>query len=166
MRSRLSASAEQWHPTVIAEQSGTTRSRTLAGVELKHHLLLFCLPTSLWTFYLLFGLPSEYFQSWPSLQTLILVDIVPTILLVPLSYWLLKHVIGHSFMRAALLASLYASLPLLVYDCIYIGIHLGRGINFFAEYWYLTAFYFVPWIVIPAVGTILSRHIPVPVDEF
>ena len=131
-------------------------SRT-TGIEAKHHLLLFCLSTSLWTFYLLLGLPSEYFQSWPSLRTLILVDIMPTILLFPLSYWLLKHVIGHDFIRAAFLGAFYASVPLLIYDSIYLGVHLGYGFTFLGEYWYLTAFYFVPWIVIPIVGAKLSR---------
>ncbi len=142
---------------VNAERMHTAREFAPAGVELKHHLLLFCLPTTLWTFYLLMGLPSEYFQTWPPLRTLIVVDLVPALLLVPLSYWLLKHVIGHSFVRAALLASFYASLPLLVYDWIYIAGHLEKGVGFFADYWYLTAFYFVPWIVIPIVGMALSR---------
>ncbi len=126
-------------------------------IEIKYQILLFSLSTTLWIFFLLGSLSTEYFQTWPALQTLIIVDIIPAILLIPLSYYLLQSVIGHHYIRASLFAAFYASIPLVIYDVIYIAFHLKKGLFFFFDYWYLTIFYFIPWIIIPIIAYKIKR---------
>jgi hypothetical protein len=47
--------------------------------------------------------------------------------------------------------------PLFVYDWLYCGIHLGHGLAFVGRYWYLTTYYAVPWILLPATAWWLDR---------
>ena len=46
----------------------------------------------------------------------------------------------------------YFTVPLFFYDLIYCGCYLGHGISFIWEYWYLTVYYILPWIIIPLTG--------------
>ena len=121
-------------------------------IELKHHLLIFCMATTMWTFYLLGGLSSEYYQTWPFWKSLVVVNIIPSILLIPLGYYVLKHIVQHHYMRTSLIIAFYGSIPLVIYDILYIGLHLNKGLFFFKDYWYLTVFYFVPWVIFPLIA--------------
>jgi len=51
----------------------------LFKIEIKHHLFLFCFSTTLWTSFLFGGLSSEYYQTWPFVKTLLLIDVIPGI---------------------------------------------------------------------------------------
>ena len=130
----------------------------LFRIEIKHHLFLLCLATTLWTFFLLGGLSSEYYQTWPFLKTLLVVDIIPGVALIPIGYYVLKDIIAHDFILAAFWASFYASVPLIIYDYLYIAVHLNVGMSFLKTHWYLTAFYFVPWLILPLVGSYISKQ--------
>jgi hypothetical protein len=107
--------------------------------------------------FLLGGLSSEYYQTWSFLKALLIVDVMPLILLVPLSYYILKYVVGHHFVLSGVVAAFYGSVPLVIYDYIFIGKYLNKGMAFLTDYWYLTVFYFVPWAVIPLVGYAIER---------
>jgi len=46
----------------------------------------------------------------------------------------------------------YITVPLFFYDLLYCGFYLGRGIGFIREYWYLTVYYILPWLLFPITG--------------
>ncbi len=127
-------------------------------IEIKHHLFLLCLTTTLWVFFLLGGLWSEYYQTWPFLKTLLIVNIIPGIALIPIGYYVLKFIIGHDYYAAAIWGSFYGSIPLVLYDYLYIAVHLNKGMAFLTSYWYLTVFYFIPWLVLPVVAHYIVKQ--------
>ena len=45
----------------------------------------------------------------------------------------------------AMWMSFYFTVPFALLDWIYCGVYLGHGAAFLRLYWYLTAFYFIPW---------------------
>ena len=53
--------------------------------------------------------------------------------------------------------SLYFTAPLFLLDWLYCGIYLGEGAGYFAKYWYLTVFYFVPWMLFLPMGVVLEK---------
>lgn len=134
-------------------------------IEIKHHIFLFCLTTTLWTFFLLGGLSSEYYLLWPFGKSLLLINALPAIALIPLGYYVLKHIIGHDFIVASFWAAFYASVPLIFYDYLYIAVHLKVGLSFFKSHWYLTTFYFIPWVVLPLVAVRISKQHVETIEE-
>ena len=54
--------------------------------------------------------------------------------------------------------ALYFSLPFLLLDASYCGLYLGRGTGFFRQYWYLTIFYVVPWVLYLPMGLWAARR--------
>jgi len=53
--------------------------------------------------------------------------------------------------------SFYFTVPLMLLDYLYCGLYLGHGWHFVARYWYLTAFYIVPWVILIPTARLLSR---------
>ena len=129
----------------------------LFKIEVKHHLLLFCLATTLWTLFLLGGLSSDYYQTWSFVKVLLIVDVIPGIALIPIGYYVFKCIIGHDYYSAAFWGSFYGSIPLIIYDYLYIAVHLNQGMAFLTSYWYLTIFYLVPWFVFPLVARFIVK---------
>jgi hypothetical protein len=54
--------------------------------------------------------------------------------------------------------SFYFTIPLLVFDGLYCGLYLGYGWEFLVRFWYLTAYYLVPWLVFVPIGHFLARR--------
>jgi hypothetical protein len=52
----------------------------------------------------------------------------------------------------------YITVPLLLYDVLYCGVYLGYGAGFVVEFWYLSVYYIVPWIILPPTGLWLDRR--------
>lgn len=123
----------------------------------KHHIYFFCLTTTLWTFFFLGGLWSNYYQKWPWYWQLIIVDWIPIVILIYRAPQLVMQAIETSPMRAALWLAFYFSVPFLAYDFIYLHLFKGLHFSYLANYWYLTAFSVVPWIVFPLIAVGLKR---------
>jgi len=51
----------------------------------------------------------------------------------------------------------YFTVPLAVYDWLYCGVYLGSGFQFIIQYWYLSVYYVIPWILLPFVALALNR---------
>jgi hypothetical protein len=131
----------------------------ITKIEFKHHMFMLCLATALWAYYLLGGLSSSYYQNWPFLKTLIIVDIIPGLFLIPIGVYLFKSIIGHDYFIASIWAAIYGSFPLALYDHIYLStVYDVSFINYLENYWYLSSFHIVPWIVFPSVGFVLSKR--------
>ena len=119
-------------------------------MRFRKHLRLLFIVTAAWFLFWVAGLP-DYYQQY-STTFMIVFDVV---VLPPL--WLLlyfsirKSGRGRGLVNSLWLA-FYFTVPLFFYDLIYCGYYLGRGINFIWEYWYLTVYYILPWIILPPTG--------------
>ena len=54
--------------------------------------------------------------------------------------------------RIAFWIALYMTVPLFVYDYLYLAVHQQRGWAFLETHWYLTLFYVLPWVLLPVVA--------------
>lgn len=52
----------------------------------------------------------------------------------------------------ALWIAFYMALTLFVYDYLYLAVHQSRGWVFLETRWYLTAFYVIPWLLLPVIA--------------
>jgi hypothetical protein len=82
------------------------------------------------------------------------------LVLLPISvvlYVVLKRVPSGRRMSLALWIAFYFTVPLAVYDYLYCGLVLDRGIGFLWEFWYLTVYYVIPWVLAPAIALLANR---------
>ena len=82
------------------------------------------------------------------------------LLLLPISvvlYFVLGRVPSGRRMYLALWIAFYFSVPLAAYGYLYCGLVLGRGIGFLWEFWYLTVYYIIPWLLAPAIVLLVNR---------
>ena len=54
--------------------------------------------------------------------------------------------------------SLYYTVPFALLDTLYCGIYLQHGWGYLHRFWYLTVFYFTPWLTFLPTAAILDRH--------
>jgi len=122
----------------------------------RHHWRLWLLATAVWLGFLLAGLPDYYQQYSPQFMLVFVL-----LLLLPISgvlYAVLKRTPQRHRMRLALWIAFYFTVPLAVYDSVYCGVVLGRGMGFLFEYWYLTVYYIIPWLLAPAMASLADRR--------
>lgn len=121
----------------------------------KGHARLFAIGTTVWAGFWVVGLPS-YYQQYSS-TTMALFDVILLFVLV----WVLLPVLGkiprERRMGVSVWMAFYFTLPFAFYDWLYCGIFLGHGMSFLWRYWYLTAYYFLPWVVLPGIAQWLAR---------
>ncbi len=126
-------------------------------LPLKNHLLLLAMSFLTWGFFVLVGFP-DYGQSW-SYDLTMTVVIAITILYVPLGKWLLTRMFpDDDYFRNSLWLAFYLTVPLFLYDTIFIGVLGGEGLSFMAKYWYLTFFYCSFWVQFPLIGLLKERN--------
>lgn len=116
---------------------------------MNRHVSLFTMATTMWTLFLLAGLPSNYYLTWSFTAQLLLIVVVPTIVLMIITHRRLRAMPRDRAIPAALWIAFYFTVPFAIYDCIYLGAHLKLGSSFLSSHWYLTAFYVTPWITLP-----------------
>jgi hypothetical protein len=119
------------------------------------HRTLFILGTVAWVAFWIAGLPS-YYQQY-STTFMIWFD---ALLLVPLTIVfarMLRRVRANRRLTVSLWMSFYFTVPLAVYDWLYCGLFLDRGVAFVFRYWYLSVYYVIPWLVLPACAAWLNR---------
>ena len=111
------------------------------------HLRLALIAALVWLAFFAAGLP-DYYQQY-STGALVAFEVV---LLGPVGaagYFALRRRSRRSRMRHALALSFHFTVPLFLYDLLYCGLYLGHGASFVVRYWYLTAYYLVPWLLFP-----------------
>jgi hypothetical protein len=121
----------------------------------KHHVRLWILATAVWGGFVVGGLP-DYYQQY-STKLMVGFDLL---VLVPISlvlYAVLNRVPQRRRMSLALWIAFYFTVPLAVYDWLYCGIVLGYGMGFLWQYWYLTVYYVIPWLLAPAIVLLINR---------
>jgi len=68
------------------------------------------------------------------------------------AYWILKRTPPKFRMSLSLWLAFYITVPLWFYDYLYCGVYLGHGWAFLREYWYLSVYYLIPWMLCPAIA--------------
>jgi hypothetical protein len=119
------------------------------------HIRLLLLAAIVWLAFWIGGLPDYYQQySFPAMTGF---SVVLIALIVVLARRVLAHVKPIRRMVLAYWLSFYFTVPLMLLDYLYCGLYLGHGWDFIAGYWYLTAFYIVPWVILIPTAHLLSR---------
>ena len=114
-----------------------------------HFKRLACVSVA-WLLFWLAGLPDYYRQyAWETMLVFDLVILVPICVIIHRS--LCRAPVGTRKAHAIWWA-FYISIPLFVYDALYCGIYLGHGPAFLIQYWYITVYYLLPWLIFPALG--------------
>jgi len=124
-------------------------------VKQRDHIRLWILATAVWAGFLLTGLP-EYYQQY-SPEFMLGFDLLVLLPISIILYAVLKRVAPGRRMFLALWIALYFTVPLAAYDYLYCGLVLGRGIGFLWEFWYLTVYYVIPWLLAPAIVLLVKR---------
>ena len=121
-----------------------------------NHFKILGIVTLAWAVFWIIGLP-DYYQQYSD-RVMAVFDLA---IFFPLSYLvfqLLKKVGRRSKLATANWLAFYITAPLLLYDFLYCGVYLGYGTSFFAEFWYISIYYIIPWIVLPPTGLWLDRR--------
>ena len=116
-----------------------------------HHWHLFCLATTWWTLFFIWGLSSDYFQTYSFWPLLIVGEVLPAF---ALGYYAWRRCSRHPerAWSCAMWIAFYMTVPLFCYDYLYLAEHQRRGWTFLQSHWYLTAFYFIPWVIAPTIA--------------
>ena len=128
-------------------------------MRLHNHIRLLVFVTIAWFLFWLVGLPDYYQQYSTKIMIIFDLAILPPIWLIV--YLSVKKARPGRALNASIWWAFYISFPLFIYDLIYAGIYLGDGIKFLRNYWYLTVYYILPWILFPPTGWLIEkrRHI-------
>lgn len=122
----------------------------------KIHFALLMMSFVTWGFFVLLGLP-DYYQSW-SFTAKISICIAVTLLYIPLTPFILKLIDNKNHVKNSLWLALYLTLPLFVYDYIFIVLIGGDNMAFVFRYWYLSFFYFSFWIQFPLIARFMKSY--------
>ena len=116
-----------------------------------HHWRLFCLATTWWTLFFILGLPSNYFQAYTFWPLLIVGEVFPAI---ALGYYGWRRCSRHPerAWSSVMWIAFYMTVPLFAYDYLYLAVHQQRGWSFLQTHWYLSAFYVIPWVLLPPIA--------------
>ncbi|WP_071872702.1 hypothetical protein [Atopomonas hussainii] len=128
----------------------------MPSLTLKTHLGLLLMSFVTWGLFVLIGWP-DYYQSWPFFMKLAAVVAV-TLLYIPLTPFILRLFCRERFVAHSLWLALYLTVPLFIYDYLYIVLIGGDDMGFVFSYWYLSFFYFSFWLQMPLVAHLLMRE--------
>ena len=124
-------------------------------MEPRKHFQLFIIVSIAWLLFWVAGLP-DYYQQYSSTSMVIFdLAVLPPIWF--LVYRNAKHSRPGNGVKVCLWWAFYISAPLFFYDLIYCGFYLGHGTSFLTNYWYLTVYYILPWIIFPPTGWFIDK---------
>ena len=109
----------------------------------------------MWGLFWLAGLPGYYQQYSPVTVAVVCVLVSVAISLAALLILLRGR--SETKLRRAVWISFYYTVPFAVLDWLYCGVYLGHGTAFLVRYWYLTVFYFTPWLSFVPTALLLRK---------
>lgn len=125
-------------------------------MNIRNHAILLLVGILAWSFFYLIGLPSDYFTEW-SLADQILISLITFFAVVPVVGFLVLLFLGGDYVKIALWAAFYVSVPLFVLDYVVVGVFKGEGFHFVISHWYISIAYLYVWIELPIIGLALKR---------
>ena len=120
------------------------------------HIRLLVFVSIAWFLFWVGGLPDYYQQYSTKFMLMFDLAILPPIWFVV--YRSIKNARPGKGVMISLWWSFYISVPLFIYDLLYIGIFLGHGIKFLEKYWYITVYYILPWLIFPLTGWLVDKR--------
>ena len=121
----------------------------------KAHLELLVIVTVAWILFWAGGLP-DYYQQY-SVNFMIVFDLV----ILPPIWFLVYRSINSAKPGKGFIISIwwafYISIPLFVYDLLYVAFFLSYGVSFLWTHWYLTVYYILPWLIFPLNGWYIEK---------
>jgi hypothetical protein len=119
------------------------------------HLALFTQGMVVWAMFWLAGLPG-YYQQYSQVTMAVGCILLSVAISLGTVFILLR---GHpgTKLRRAVWISFYFTVPFAILDWLYCGVYLKHGTAFLSQYWYLTVFYFTPWLTFVPTALLL-RH--------
>lgn len=82
----------------------------------------------------------------------------PSVILALVGKGLLKTVAKTNYFKAAVISASYFAFVLLFYDFIYLKLYLEKGPNYLLDYWYLTFFSPIPYLILLPIGHQLDKE--------
>jgi hypothetical protein len=122
----------------------------------RKHLTLLIQAVIVWAAFWVAGLP-HYYQQYGAVAIgigCILLSVGFSLLAV----WVLARARPETRSSRAFWISFYFTLPFAVLDTLYCGVYLGHGWEYLSKFWYLTIFYFTPWLTFPPTARLLGRQ--------
>ena len=126
-------------------------------MRVRDHLRLLFFVSIAWLLFWIGGLPDYYQQYSTTFMILFDLAILPPIWLIV--YRSIKRAKSNRRLIISLWWAFYISIPLFVYDFIYVGIYLGHGMTFLWSYWYITIYYLLPWFLFPLTGWLSEKKV-------
>jgi hypothetical protein len=124
-------------------------------MPIKNHLKLLVQGVVVWAMFWVIGLP-DYYQQYSTAA----VGVGCTLLSVVISLFALYVLMRgrpQTRMSRAIWISVYYTVPFAILDTLYCGLYLGNGWSYLGKYWYLTVFYFSPWVTFPPTAWLLAK---------
>ncbi len=119
------------------------------------HYKLLTQAVLVWGAFWLLGWP-DYYQQYSTA----LVAVASILLSVVISFAALIILLRsrpETRMSRAFWISFYYTLPFFILDAIYCGFYLGHRADYLWQYWYLTIFYFTPWVTFLPTAWLLRK---------
>jgi hypothetical protein len=127
-------------------------------MTLKNHLYLLYLTTTFWTWFFLGGLWTNYYQDLSFTNAVLLGVLLPSSILVLTGKGLLKSIAKSNYFKVAIICATYFTVVLMTYDFIYLKLYLGKGIHYLIDYWYLTIFSPIAYLILLPMGYNLDKQ--------
>jgi hypothetical protein len=122
----------------------------------KKHLMLLLQAVIVWGLFFIAGWP-DYFQQYSPL-VLGVGSVLISVLISLAAVWVLARSRESIRFSRAFWLSVYFTVPFAILDTLYCGIHLNLGWAYLAKYWYLSVFYFTPWLTFIPTALLLRQH--------
>jgi len=119
------------------------------------HIKIFLTASLVWVGFWIAGLPSYYQQYSPTFM--IWFDALLFLPIGAVVWVVLRRVRARRRMKVALWMAFYFTVPLAIYDWLYCGVYLDHGLSSLWRFWYLTVYYAIPWLLLPAVAATLNQ---------
>ena len=124
-------------------------------MSVRGHALMLAQAIAVWFAFWLLGLPAYYRQY--STEALAVACVLLSVAISLAAIAVLQHGSPSARNARAFWLALYYTVPFAAFDTLYCGFYLGRGASFLWQYWYLTVFYFTPWLTFPPTAALLNR---------
>jgi hypothetical protein len=125
-------------------------------MRLRTHFNIFAQAVLAWFGFWLLGLPDYYQQYYAAavgIGSVILSAAISVLFL-----FILLRIAPERRLTVAFWLSFYYTLPFALLDTWYCGVYLGHGSSYLLTYWYLTVFYFWPWLTLIPMAVLLQRQ--------
>jgi hypothetical protein len=126
-------------------------------MSVRGHALLLAQAATAWFAFWLLGLPA-YYQQYSTVALAVACTVLSVVIALAAVAVLRRGTSRRSRVRRAFWLSVYYTVPLALLDTWYCGFYLWHGTSYLWKYWYLTVFYFTPWVTFIPVAVLLGNE--------